>query len=80
MIDPFSDLRLLELLPTSDVATQEASILDAQIQKDLISDKFKPYLNPYIAGTNWLWDGNFNNARFRKKAIKTIIKNLQAKL
>ncbi len=80
MIDPFSDLRLLELLPTSDVATQEASILDAQIQKDLISDKFKPYLNPYIAGTNWLWDGNFNNARFRKKAIKAIIKNLQAKL
>ena len=78
MIDPYADLRLLELLPSSDVATQEASSLDAQLQKDMISDRFKPYLNSYVAGTNWLWDRDFNNASFRRKAIDALLKNLQA--
>ena len=78
MIDPYADLRLLELLPSSDVATQEASSLDAQLQKDTISDRFKPYLNSYVAGTNWLWDRDFNNASFRRKAIDALLKNLQA--
>ena len=77
MIDPYADLRLIELLPTSDVATQEASILDAQLQKDIISDKFKPYLNSYVAGTNWFYDQGLNNASFRRKTINALVKNLQ---
>ena len=80
MIDPYADLRLIELLPTSDVATQEASMLDAQIQKDIISDKFKPYLNSYVAGTNWFYDRGLNNSSFRRKTINALVKNLQAKL
>ena len=79
MIDPYADLRLLELLPSSNRVTQRASILNATLQKEMISDRFKPYLNPYIAGTNWLWDRDFNNGSFRRKAIDAILKNLQAK-
>ena len=79
MIDPYADLRLLELLPSSNLVTQRASILNATLQKEMIIDRFKPYLNPYIAGTNWLWDRDFNNGSFRRKAIDAILKNLQAK-
>ena len=79
MIDPYADLRLIKLLPTSDVATQEASILNAQIQKDIISDKFKPYLNSYVAGTHWFYDRGLNNIQFKKKMIDSLIRNLQAR-
>ena len=78
IIDPYMDLRLWSLLPSSDVQTQEASILDAQLQKDMISDKFKPYINSYTAGTNWFFDRGLNNVSFTKKTINALLENLQA--
>jgi len=77
MIDPYGDLRLWKLLPSSDVQTQEASMLDAQLQKDMISSKFLPYLNPYKVGVDWFYDDYLNNNKFRKKMINSLLKNLQ---
>jgi hypothetical protein len=77
IIDPYMDLRLWSLLPSSDVQTQEVSMLDAQIQKDMISSKFRPYLNPYTAGADMLYDSGFNNRIFEKKKIDSFLKNLQ---
>ncbi len=77
IIDPYMDLRLWSLLPSSDVQTQEASMLDAQIQKDMISSKFRPYLNPYTAGADMLYESGFNNKEFEKKKIDSLLKNLQ---
>ena len=73
------DLRLWSLLPSSDVQTQEASILDAQLQKDMISDKFKPYINSYTAGSYMIYDSDFYNKKFVHKSIDSIIRNLQGK-
>ncbi len=77
IIDPYMDLRLWSLLPSSDVQTQEASILDAQLQKDMISDKFKPYINSYTAGSYMIYDSDFYNKKFVHKNIDSIIRNLQ---
>jgi len=78
IIDPYMDLRLWSLLPSSDVATQEASMLDAQIQKDIISDKFKPYINPYTAGADMLYDNvsGFNDKKFKRKIVTSFLQNL----
>ena len=77
MIDPYMDLRLINLLQSSDIPTQEANILDAQIQKDMISDKLLPYLNPYKAGLDWFYDYHPNDRRFKKRMINSFLKNLQ---
>ena len=78
MIDPYADLRLIKLLPTSDIPTQEASMLDVWLQKDMISDKLIPYLAPHKCGNYLFYDQNLNNASFSKKAINALVKNLQA--
>jgi len=79
IIDPYMDLRLWSLLPSSDVQTQEASILDAQLQKDMISSKLRPYVNSYTAGAGMIYDSNFYNKKFVHKSIDSIIRNLQGK-
>ena len=77
-IDPYMDLRLINLLPSCDIPTQEASILDARIQKDMISDELLPYLNPHKAGGNWVYDfPKRDKEEFRKKMLSGILKNLQ---
>ena len=78
IIDPYMDLRLWSLLPSSDVQTQEASMLDAQLQKDMISSKLRPYLNSYTAGADMLYDSGFYNQKFKEKIINNLLKNLQA--
>jgi hypothetical protein len=75
-LDPYADLRLWKLLPSCDIQTQEASILDAQIQKDMISDKWLPYLTPHKCGNNLYYEQDLNNKHFRKKMIANLIKNI----
>ena len=67
------------LMQQTEFAEDVLKSITKTLQKEMISDRFKPYLNPYIAGTNWLWDRDFNNGSFRRKAIDAILKNLQAK-
>ena len=76
VVDPYADLRLYSLLPSCDIPAQEASILNAQMQKDMISDKFLPYLSPHKAGGNRFYDSDLNNKHFRKKMINSFLKNL----
>ena len=87
IIDPYADLRLFSLLPSSDIPTQEASMLDAQIQKDMISGKLLPYLTPYKTGVNF--SVSYSDIKtekenislqyhsFYKKWIDSFLKNLQ---
>ena len=50
IISPFIDLRLRELLPQCDTETKLASILDARIQRDIVSDELIKYMNQYKSG------------------------------
>ena len=79
IIEPYADLRLWKLLPSCDLETQEASILDARIQKDMISDKFLPYLTPHKCGNNLYYSNDLNNIQFKKKMIDSFVRNLQAR-
>ena len=76
-LDPYADLRLWKLLPSCDIQTQEASILDAQIQKDMISDKWLPYLTPHKCGSNLYYDHDLDNLEFKKKMIDSLVKNIK---
>ena len=52
-------------------------MLDAQLQKDMISSKLRPYLNSYTAGADMLYDSGFYNQKFKEKIINNLLKNLQ---
>jgi hypothetical protein len=87
IVYPYRDLRLFGVLLSSDKQTQEASILDAQIQKDIISDKLLPYLNQYKTHMHVSYEhyngcclnhDHHKHRSNRKIIIDSIIKNLQA--
>ncbi len=87
IVYPYRDLRLFGVLLSSDKQTQEASILDAQIQKDIISDKLLPYLNQYKSHMHVSYEhyngcclnyDRHKDQRNKKIIIDSIIKNLQA--
>jgi asparagine synthetase B (glutamine-hydrolysing) len=50
VVSPFIDLRLRRLLPVCDLETKLASILDVQIQKNIVGSSLLKYLNKYKAG------------------------------
>lgn len=50
IVSPYIDIRLRQLLVQSDEETQMKNILDASIQRDLLSERFKKYLNEHKAG------------------------------
>ena len=79
IIDPYSDLRLLALLPSSDLQTQEKSILECYIQQSMISDRLRPYLSPHITNDYSLWSSFvLHKSKLNTMVVDSILKNLQA--
>lgn len=50
ILSPYLDIRLKNLLPQCNLATQEAAILNVQFQKDIISKELLPCLSSYCKG------------------------------
>jgi len=73
IISPYSDIRLMSLLPQCDLETQKKAILDVQLQKDMISKKLLSHLPSRCIGT-------IENIKDISYADKKIITKIYKKL
>ena len=67
VISPFIDLRLRRLLPLCNLETKLASILDVQIQKNIVGNPLLNYLNKFKAGGEESFSSiNYDNHRLNQ--------------
>lgn len=74
VISPFIDIRLRNLLPLCDRKTKVDIILNASLQKAIISERWKPFLNDTKAGGEESFT-RINVSKYNRKQVAWFLKN-----